>query len=369
MILVKNFYKVLKKNKVNFFTGVPDSVLKLFLKKLSKLNKESHVEVFNEGSAVSTAIGYYLATKKIPCVYFQNSGLGNAINPLISIAHSKVYSIPLLLLIGWRGSPYRLKDEPQHNQKGIITRTILKLMGIKNIVIRSEKNLIQVSNLIREAKKTNKPVAVLIENKTFFEIQKKENKYKKNNNGIKREFFINHLLNNIKRNTKIVSTTGYTSRELYQIRKNQNWNRGDDFYMVGGMGHSLMVSLGYCLKKKNETLCLDGDGSILMHMGGMRSAGIFAKKNLKHVIFNNYCHESVGGQKTYSEGLNFRKVARELGYKYTDQILNQNNIEKKIKKFLNSKGPSLIEVLTKTGTLKNLKRPNNFIEIKKNFIK
>ncbi len=367
MIYVDEFFKFLLKKKITFFTGVPDSVLKPFLSRISKLKKKNHVEAFNEGSAVSLAIGYNLATKKIPCVYFQNSGLGNAINPLISIAHPKVYSVPLLLLIGWRGSPYIKRDEPQHNEKGKITRELLKLLGIKFLIIRSKKNFSKISKLLDTAKKYNKPVALLIEKNIF---KSKENKKKINilNKGIKREIAIKELLKKIDKNTKIVSTTGYTSRELFQIRKNENIKLGKDFYMVGGMGHSLMVSLGLSINKNIEVICLDGDGALLMHLGSIRTSGIFGKKNLKHIVFNNYCHESVGGQRTFSEDLSFTKIAKNLGYKSIFKIQRKLDLKKNLSKFLISKGPSMLEIIIDVGTINDLKRPDDFIKIKNNFI-
>jgi phosphonopyruvate decarboxylase len=367
MICPNEFLKFLKKKKITFFTGVPDSVLEDFLEKVSKLKKTNHVETFNEGSAVSLAIGYNLATKKIPCVYLQNSGLGNAINPLVSIAHQKVYSVPLILLIGWRGSPFVRADEPQHNVKGKITRDILKLLGIKFLTIRSKKIFPKISKLIDFAKKKSRPVALLVEKNILKSntLVKKKMAFK---NGVKRQIVIEELLKNIRKDTKIISTTGYTSRELFQIRKNKNLKAGKDFYMVGGMGHSLMVSLGHSLNLSSEVICLDGDGALLMHLGSLRTSGIFGKKNLKHIIFNNYCHESVGGQRTFSEDISFSKLAKELGYNKVFKINNYSDVKIIILKFIKSKGPSLLEVITKVGTINNLKRPNDFIKIKKKFI-
>ena len=368
MIFVENLIKTLKKNKISFFTGVPDSILTSLSRKLENYPIKQHVIATNEGSAVAFAAGYYLAKKKMACVYLQNSGLGNAINPLISIAHPKVYSVPLLLLIGWRGSPFVKADEPQHNEKGKITRKLLKLLGIKFIILRTNQNLYKIKDLLKFAQKKNKPVAILLEKNTLSQIKPEKTK-KQNKSGIKRDQFILQLLKNIKKGTKIVSTTGYTSRELHQIRKKGNFRNGKDFYMVGGMGHSLMVSLGYALKNKNNVICLDGDGSALMHLGSLRTAGIFKKRNLKHIVLNNFCHESVGEQTTFSENLKFGKVAKDLGYRNIAKIDKVKNLTKNLNKFLNSNGPSLLEVITKTGTLKNLDRPKEFIKIKKQFIK
>ena len=297
----------------------------------------------------------------------QNSGLGNAINPLVSIAHPKIYSIPLLLIIGWRGSPFVNLDEPQHNIKGKITKDILNLLGIKFLIIRSNKSFTKITKLINFSKKNNRPVALLVE-KNIIKLRSKTKVKKNIHNGVKREIIIKELLKKIKKNTKLISTTGYTSRELFQIRKNENIKVGKDFYMVGGMGHSLMVSLGLSLKKKNETICLDGDGALLMHLGSLRTSGIFGNKNLKHIVLNNYCHESVGGQKTFSENISFCKLAKNLGYKNTFKIKKKLDLKIQLSKFLKSSGPSLLEIITQVGTIDNLKRPKNFIKIKEKFI-
>ena len=175
MIKVESLINLLEKNKSNFYTGVPDSVLKELSSSLPNKDKNQHIIATNEGSAVSLGIGHYLSTKKIPCVYMQNSGLSNALNPLISIAHQKVYSIPLILIIGWRGSP-RLKDEPQHNVKGKITEQILKLLNIKYTILRSDKDLNKFDKQIKLAKKNNSIVACLIEQGTLEKNTKKKKK-------------------------------------------------------------------------------------------------------------------------------------------------------------------------------------------------
>ena len=367
MILAENLIKIFNKNKINFFTGVPDSTLKKFTAILDKLKKDRHIISTNEGSAVSLAIGYYLSTKKLACVYFQNSGLGNAINPLVSIAHSKVYSIPMLLIIGWRGVPNSEKDEPQHITQGKITKRMLKLLNIKTCVLESDKNFKQLLNLITYSKKNNRPVACLIK-RNILTSKKKTVSKKRNTQGIERSYVIEKILKNINKKTRIVSTTGYTSRELYQIRKNKNLSQGRDFYMVGGMGHSSMVTLGISLQSKQETLCIDGDGALLMHLGSLNINANFGKKNFKHILLNNSAHESVGGQKTLADKIDFKKLTLGLGYKKFFNINNKILFEKKLKKFLNSQGPSFLEIKIKLGTLKNLIRPKNLISIKKKFL-
>ena len=264
MIKVNSLINLLKRNNSNFFTGVPDSVLKELSYFLQKKTKKNHIIATNEGAAVSLGIGNYLSTKKIPCVYMQNSGLSNALNPLISIAHEKVYSIPLILIIGWRGSP-SVKDEPQHNVKGKITESILKLLNIKYTIIRSNTDLKKFDKQIKIAKKKNAIVACLIEQGTL-ETTKKVNK-KKDFYKLDKEFFIKTLLQTLEKNTKIISSTGYNSRELMYLRDKYKIINSSDFYMVGGMGHTASVALGYSLSSKKKTICIDGDGSVLMHLG------------------------------------------------------------------------------------------------------
>jgi phosphonopyruvate decarboxylase len=368
MIDVKKLFLFLKKNKINFFTGVPDSVLRNFIYILdSNKKKIKHIITANEGSAVALAAGNYLATKKPALVYMQNSGLGNAINPLISICHSKVYSIPLILMIGWRGSP-KENDEPQHQLKGKITPSILKLLNIKFSVLNNFRDLKKIKNLINYSKYKKRPVAFLIKNNTLSFAGNFE-KDKKTKNYLTREVVINELLNAIKKNTRIISTTGYTSRELFQIRKNKKHKSGKDFYMVGGMGHVSMTSLGYSLSSQNQVICLDGDGSLIMHMGSLISTGLKSKSNFKHILLNNGSHESVGDQKIDTFKVNFKNISKGFGYKNYYLAKNNLSFNKNLKYFLKSNGPSFFEVRIRSESIKNLSRPKDLIKIKKNFIK
>ena len=366
MIKVSSLISLLKKNNTEFFTGVPDSVLKELSSILKNKNKKKHIIATNEGSAVSLGIGHYLSTKKIPCVYMQNSGLANALNPLISIAHEKVYSIPLILIIGWRGSP-RIKDEPQHNVKGKITEQILKLLNIKYTIIRSETDLIKFEKQIKFAKKNKSIVACLIERGTL----EKNNKVKRKKDFYKleKEFFLKNLLENLPKKTKIISSTGYNSRELMYIREKYNLQTTKDFYMVGGMGHTTSVALGYSLSNKGKTLCIDGDGSFLMHLGSIKTAGTFANKNFKYILLNNNSHDSVGGQSTYADDINFEKFSKSLGFKKFYSIKDKYNLKKNIKNFLSENVLSFLEVKVGNSKIKKLPRPTDLIKIKNQFMK
>lgn len=355
-----------RKKKITFFAGVPDSVLQNFSE---TLNTEKHHYICpNEGSAIALTIGNYLSTGQLGLCYFQNSGLSNAINPIISIAHRKVYSIPLILMIGWRGAP-RQKDEPQHVAKGRITRTLLKNLNIKNSVINSYKDFKKILVLIKFSKKKKVPVAILFKNKIFLENKKKINKIKKNLFPT-REQVILEILSLVSKEDKIISTTGYTSRELFNLRTLNKNDNGKDFYMVGGMGHASMVALGSSLKEKNKVICLDGDGSLLMHMGSLVTIGANAKKNFKYILLNNGAHESVGGQSTGAEKLNFSLLSKSLNFKSYFLINNIKNYKKKLKIFFKSnKGPSFLEIRIKIKSINNLTRPTDLISVKNNFMK
>ena len=364
MIKVKALIDLLKRNKSDFFSGVPDSVLKELSSSIQ--NEKNHIIATNEGSAVSIAIGQYLSTKKIPVVYMQNSGLSNALNPLISIAHKKVYSIPLILIIGWRGSP-RLKDEPQHNVKGKITEQILKLLNIKYTIIRSNLDLKKFDKQIKIAKKNKSIVACLIEQGSL-EKNKKPIK-RKSFYSLNKELFFKTLLESISKKTKIISSTGYNSRELMYVREKYQVKDNKDFYMVGGMGHTSSVALGCSLSSKHNIVCIDGDGSFLMHLGSIKTVGSFAKKNFKYILLNNNAHDSVGGQNTYANEIDFEKLSKSLGFKKFYSISYKQELKKKIRNFLSANDLSFLEVKVANSSVKKLPRPTDLIKIKNQFMK
>ena len=363
MIKVNSLIKLLKKNNSTFFSGVPDSVLKELSFYLT--NKKNHFIATSEGAAVSLGIGHYLSTKKIPSIYMQNSGLSNALNPLISIAHKNVYSIPLILIIGWRGSP-RIKDEPQHNVKGKITEKILKLLGIKYTILRSNSDLKKFDKQIKDAKKNKTIVACLIEQGT---LEKNNKKIKKKNLfNIDKENFFKTLLETLDNKSKIISSTGYNSREIMYIREKYQLKKSKDFYMVGGMGHTSSVALGYSLSTNKKTICVDGDGSFLMHLGSIKTAGTFANKNFKYILLNNNTHDSVGGQSTYANNINFEKLSKSLGFKKFYSIKNNQNLKKNLKQFLSGNSLNFLEVRVSNSKIKKLPRPKDLIKIKNQFM-
>ena len=365
MVTVENLVKNFEKNGINFYCGVPDSVLSKLILYLDKYKLKKHLICANEGGAVGLAIGNYLSSGKVSCVYMQNSGLGNAINPLVSIAHSKIYSIPMLLTIGWRGAPY-IKDEPQHLKQGSITKDLLRLLNIKYIEIKNNKSLEKISSLLHYSKKNKKIVAILIK-KNCLKLSKKIKFKNIKSKRIDRSFFIEKLILQTKKNFKIISNTGYISRDLYRLRdKDETYN---DFYMIGGMGHAQMVSYGVANFSKKNVICLDGDGSLLMHLGSSPIVGNYPKKNLKYILLNNESHESVGGQNCISEKIDFQNLSKNFGFKKYLVIDKYSEIEKNIKLFLKSKSNIFLEVRLNKFGYDKLPRIRNLNKIKNNFMK
>tara|TARA_B110000238_G_scaffold161050_1_gene174926 strand:+ start:998 stop:2131 length:1134 start_codon:yes stop_codon:yes gene_type:complete len=373
MINPEHFLNALKKAKINFFTGVPDSLLKEFCACLQKKLKKNHIISTNEGSAIGLAIGHFLASRKPALVYMQNSGLGNAVNPITSLASSDVYGIPMVLLIGWRGEistkKMQIPDEPQHKHQGKITLAQLDLMNIPyKIISEKTKNIHSIVKKLKDLSlKKNKPVAIVVRKNTFSKFKTPEKVEHKNS--FFREDAIKEIVKEVKKKNIIVSTTGMASRELFETRKILKQDTFKDFLTVGGMGHANQIATGIALHKpKKKIICIDGDGAILMHMG---SIAISAQcKNMIHVVINNKAHDSVGGQPTKGEIIDFTKISKACGYSYNKVIIKKAEIRQEIKKAINKKNNSLLVINCQKGYRKNLGRPNQKIKLRKEmFIK
>jgi phosphonopyruvate decarboxylase len=353
------FYNFLKKKGVSFYVGVPDSLLKNFCYFVSKkISLKKHIIAANEGSAIAIASGYNIATSKIPLVYLQNSGLGNTINPILSLADKKVFSTPMIIMIGWRGEP-GTKDEPQHKVQGDITLSLIKCLKKKYKILNGNQNsdLYKTQQVIKIAKKYKEPVFLIVKKNTFKRILKIKNKKSKL---LSRESTIGLITDASKKNFKIISTTGMISRELYEIRKKKNEKGHNDLLVVGSMGHASQIALSIALNTKKKIICLDGDGAFLMHMGGISTIGSFKLNNFIHIVLNNISHDSVGGQPTSAQSTSLAKVAEACGYKNViGPLKSKKNILKNLKLILNKKsGPSFIEILVKKGSRKDLGRPD-----------
>jgi len=358
MINPKTYYNKLREHGVDFFTGVPDSLLKdICAYIMDNTPHERNVIAANEGNAVALAAGYHLATNKIPLVYMQNSGIGNAVNPLLSLVDPKVYSIPVLLMIGWRGEP-GLKDEPQHVTQGEVTIALLEAMKVPYLILSSDENKLddQLKQAIDSINSTSSAFAIVVKKNTFEKYSIKSTA--KSSYELSREEVIEKIVSNLEGDEVIVSTTGKTSRELFECRAKLKQQHSFDFLTVGSMGHSSQIALGIALNKKDgKVICIDGDGALLMHMGSLAIIGDLSPKNYFHYIINNGAHESVGGQPTVSFGIDIPKIALASGYKAALSISTMNQLDEFLQNIEQYKCPLLIEILVKTGSRSDLGRP------------
>ena len=364
------FIEFLTKKEINFYSGVPDSLLKELCFCIDeKIDSKNHIISANEGGAIALATGYYLSTGKTPLVYFQNSGLGNAINPLLSLCDPSVYKIPMIILIGWRGDP-EIFDEPQHIKQGEIQEKLLNTLEIPYEIIDNElKNYTVISNLILKAKKEDRPVALLVKKNTFSKFKTKK-VISDTSELMIREKVLEQILTSEIKNEIFITTTGKTSREFYELRKNNSEIVNKDFLTIGSMGHCSQIALGISLFNKNDVYCIDGDGSVIMHMGSLALNGTSNSKNFKHIILNNGSHESVGGQPTVGKKINFSEIAKNCGYKKTKKISTYIELKNSIKWLNSNNGPLLLEILIKNGSRENLGRPTEGpYENKLNFMK
>ena len=351
MIVVPEFVDALRERGVGFFTGVPDSLLKSFCAYVTDTCGDRHVIAANEGGAVGLAAGHYLATGKPACVYMQNSGQGNAVNPLASLADPDVYSIPMLLVIGWRGMP-GVHDEPQHVKQGKITLELMKTLGIPTEVLpeTTAKACACVKKLLRRAVRESRPVAVVVK-KGLFEEYKLKNR-EADIARARREAVIEKIVRELPRNAVIVSTTGMISREVYETRVRLGMGHEKDFLTVGSMGHASQIALGIArAQPRRPVVCLDGDGASIMQMGNMAIVGQSGCKNLTHVVLNNAAHDSVGGQPTVGGRIELKKIARACGYRLTSGE--------------GAASPLFVEIKVAKGARKDLGRPKEPPQVNK----
>ena len=361
MIRPEFLIEKLRENGIDCFAGVPDSLLKNICAYITDhCDAEHNIIAANEGAAVGLAAGHYLATGQPACVYMQNSGEGNIINPLASLTDPEVYNIPVLLLIGWRGRP-GVHDEPQHVKQGKVTTGLLNTMGINFDVLSKEEEKAekQISKAIDALKK--KDVYALVIEKDTFEDYKLQN-VEKNDLTMSREEAIQTVAAALGEKDCIVSTTGMISRELFEYRAAMNQGHERDFLTVGSMGHASQIALGIAMAKpERKVWCFDGDGAAIMHMGSMAIVASKAPKNYVHVVFNNGAHDSVGGQPTVGLKIELPAVAKAVGYSQTYNVSTKEDLEKLLTSSLlhqtSFDGPVFIEVRVKKGNRKDLGRP------------
>ena len=359
MIKSKDLYDLLVKNDIHYFAGVPDSLLKHFCAYLAAVDQKNHTIAANEGGAVGLAIGHYLSTGKPACVYLQNSGLGNIINPLLSLADKEVYGIPILFLFGWRGEP-GIKDEPQHIKQGKVMTNMLGAMDIPfQIIDSSSKDEIQsiVQSASKYMREQHCPYALLAKKNTFDTFDYSQEQIK-SLYGLTREDAIRYIIELTNGDEVFVSTTGMTSRELFELRK--TINKGDkiatDFLTVGGMGHANQIAAAIAKNTKKRVICIDGDGALLMHLGGISIIPTLNLSNFVHVVINNGAHDSVGGQPTVAQKINLGTIAKACGYDHIYSIEGKD-IHSQLDSAMKNNGLTFLEILVDRGHRKTLGRP------------
>jgi phosphonopyruvate decarboxylase len=357
--IVKKIYSFFgAENNVDCFCGVPDSLLKDFCAYITdNVDAKNHTITANEGNAIALASGHYLATGKPALVYMQNSGIGNCVNPLLSLTDDEVYNIPLLMFIGWRGEPDK-KDEPQHVKQGKVTDKLLDAMGIKYAIM--PESFEDVKPLIEDAfkymKETKCPFVFIIK-KGLFEKYSLQNK-KQNSSDFKREDAIETVINALSEKDVIVATTGHISREVYETRNRLGQSHKQDFLTVGSMGHSSSIALGIALEKPERNVyCFDGDGAFLMHQGAIVVNASKNLSNFKHIVFNNEAHDSVGSQPTAIDVAKLDKIALDAGYCKSYSVSNKDDLLAVLPQFIADKCTSLLEIKVKCGAREDLGRP------------
>ena len=359
MIDVKEFFDSLKGAGVDRFCGVPDSLLKNICAYISdNTTTNEHLITANEGSAIALAVGQYVTTRRPSLVYMQNSGFGNAINPLLSLADAKVYGIPMLVMVGWRGEP-GVKDEPQHIKQGEVMERLLDACDLPVVIIDADTKSIDevLKSAVVTAITNNNPVILLVKKGAFGPY-----KLKNTTSDIaewSREDAIKMIVEASGDDDIFVSTTGMASRELFEIRVANRQSHGNDFLTVGSMGHAIMIALGVAQNTTRHVFCIDGDGASIMHLGNLTSTGQSGSENLIHIILNNAAHDSVGGQPTCADLINLPLIARACGYVSAKSVSKIDGIINYIEKIKGQPGPHLLEVKVKKGSRSELGRPTS----------
>jgi len=358
MLNCQAFYDLITEHGLDFYAGVPDSLLKDFCAYVTDHTPtDRNYITANEGSAVALAAGHYLATGKPGVVYLQNSGLGNTVNPLTSLSDQAVYGIPMLLVIGWRGETGK-KDEPQHVKMGSISREVLDAIGVEWAELPQDPDAARaaVAHAAKRLSERPAPYAFLVRSATFekYKMAKKDaSPY-----AMSREEAIGAILDHLPKDAPIVATTGMPGRELYEHREQRGQPHERDFLTVGSMGHSSQIALGIALAQKDKKVyCLDGDGAVLMHMGGLATIGTSGAKHYKHICLNNGAHDSVGGQPTVAFEVDLGAVAKACGYPAVFRADDRAQLDQTFAAFDAAEGPAFLEVRVKIGHRDDLGRP------------
>lgn len=352
MIDTRQFYDSLIERGLDFFTGVPDSLLKNLCACITENSpKDRNIIAANEGSSAAMALGYHLSTGRYGVVYMQNSGEGNIVNPLMSLADEDVYSVPMLLIIGWRGEP-GVKDEPQHKKQGKVTLPLLETMGVKYEIL-SDDWAAQLDRAVHYMRNENKPYALVVRKDAFSSYSMSK---VKSDLPLTREQALSAVLDKLTDDDFVVSTTGKTSREVFELREARGEGHANDFLTVGGMGHTASIAFGAAVGTGSNVWCIDGDGSFLMHMGSFAVIAQNAPDNFKYILNNNGAHESVGGQPTVGMEIDIPGVLKSVGFETVIEAETADEIAEGMDA-LRTKGKAALILRTRQGSRDDLGRP------------
>jgi len=361
---------------VQFYAGVPDSLLKDFVSCVKAfVPGNRNIVTSNEGSAIALAAGHYLSTGKIPVVYLQNSGLGNTTNPIVSLTHPEVYGIPILLLIGWRGEPSK-KDAPQHSVQGRLSPNMCQSMDLQYSILPSYKDgaaaLVKIA--FRHMRVAKAPYAFLVKKNTFSlysELPENFDLVEGHSYKLSREDALRIILSQLNSSDIVVGSAGFLSREIFEIREqSSDKSHSSDFLTVGSMGHSPSIALGIAMEKRDrQVFDIEGDGSFIMHMGSSVTIGSIKPKNFKQIVINNGVHDSVGAQPSGAFTIDIRAVAKACGYHSVFYAETAEQIRDNIAKLRKVEGPALMEIRVRPGARKDLGRPTgSFQQSKEQFM-
>lgn len=371
MLKVEDFTNELITRGIKKYVGVPDSTFKDWISYIGDVESINHVIAVNECEATAIAAGQYLATGKPSLVYMQNDGLGKVINPYTSLCSKDVFSIPMLFMIGWRGEPGG-KDASQHLMMGRIMEDMLKLLDIPYDILTGDlsQDILKIEEALGYMQRESAPYALVIRKGLFLTYNKQIAIDKNKKEYLSREEAIQLIVDNIDKDAAFVSTTGKASRELFELRKQQNANVRKDFYNIGAMGCAPSIAFGIASCKRNhQVYVVDGDGALLMQMGALATIGHYKLSNFKHILIDNNAHDSTGGQPNASSSVDFLELAKSCGYKFVEFAEDKDDIIVKLRMLNVQEGPALLVVRAACGARADLGRPDVPLdELKKTFM-
>ncbi len=355
MIDQKILFRELENIGIEFFTGVPDSLLNDFCLYLTnEMPSNKHIMAANEGNAVGIAAGYHMATGKVPVVYMQNSGIGNATNPLLSLTHPCVYSIPLILVIGWRGDP-NIKDHVQHKKQGELTPVLMSDMDIPYRILDSEETVVEHFKWAHDtAQSISAPVALIVK-KAILTRKNKSMEFPEDNK-MNREEAISCVMDVLGKEPIYLGTTGRATRELHENIIAKGLEPGHEFENVGAMGHLSSIGLGLAVGHPDKQIvCFDGDAAAVMHMGSLATMGRYKPNNLWHIVLNNGVNESVGGQQSSGQIINLTQIAVACGYHtMTSAVETAEDVKVALETLSKKEGPKLLDIHIRQGIRKDM---------------